>query len=965
LPNPADSPRLCRFDQFELDLRTTEIYKDGKRVKLQEQPYQVLALLIERPRELVTREELKKKLWPNDTFVDFYHGVNIAINKLRDALGDSAENPRFIETLPRRGYRWIAPVEYVDASGANAEAAVLGNAPPEAGSFATNLIGKKVSHYRVLEMLGGGGMGIVYKGEDIKLGRRVALKFLPEELGSDSVALERFEREARAASAMNHPNICTIYEVEDQDGRPFLVMELLEGQTLRDHIEAGGGAPLPTDEVLDLAAQIASGLDAAHQKGIIHRDIKPANIFITSRGEAKILDFGLAKLVEIGEQAKVAVAPGRRDGASAETVIAPSLHVTRTGAALGTACYMSPEQVRGEKLDARTDLFSFGLVLYEMATGHQAFGGETATEVYGAILHRTPVRAREFNPELPPKLEGIISKALEKDREVRYQTASEMRADLQRLKSDADSDVKTGQKFAQQWRWPLVAALSRRRAFTFGLTAAAAAAVALLTALLGLNVSRLRDRAFARSAATKIQSLAVLPLTNLSGDPGQEYFSDGMTDALITDLSQISSLKVISRTSIMRYKKTDKSLPEISRELNVDGIVEGTVQRFGDRVRITAQLIHGPSDKHLWANSYERNVQGVLSLQAEVARAIADEINVRLTPQEQTRLTPTRPVRLEALEAYLQGRYHYQQAKDLSFHHGMKRRHEEEHGKAVKYFQQAVAEDPNYAPAYVAMAESWTSPGFPLQRMELKAKEAISKALAIDPTLAEAHADLGRIEFYDWNWSAAEREYRRAIELNSNLAKAHAYYADYLEAVGRLDEYMKEAEQSQALDPDNGSVAWVYYARHQFDRFIELKRNDIERQHLTPWTHLDLGYGYERAGMYKEAVEEWKETMSEFGYMDLAEDLRRGYAAAGFKGAMREWVAGLEALSKRDEGAPPEVLAYIYAILGEKDRAFAWLNKAYEQRRYPMPYLKTDPNWDDIRSDPRFADLVQRMRLPP
>jgi serine/threonine protein kinase/Tol biopolymer transport system component len=460
LPNPTDSPRLRRFDQFELDLRTGEIYKQGKRIKLQEQPCQVLAVLVEHPGELVTREELRKKLWPNDTFVDFDHGVNLAINKLRDALGDSAEKPRFIETLPRRGYRWIAPVECVEAGSAKPQAEVPVSTLPEAGSFAANLIGKKVSHYRVLEMLGGGGMGVVYKGEDIKLGRRVALKFLPEELASDSAALERFEREARAASALNHPNICTIYEVEEHDGRPFLVMELLEGQTLREHIGKGSGAPLPTDEVLDLAGQIANGLDAAHQKGIIHRDIKPANVFITTRGEAKILDFGLAKLIEIGEHGGTAAALGGHGGTSGATVIAPSLHLTLSGTAMGTACYMSPEQVRGEKLDARTDLFSFGLALYEMATGHQAFGGETATEVHEAILHRMPTCAREFNADLPPKLEEIIGKALQKDREARYQTASEMRADLQSVQSETHSQVQRGETLAQRWRWPFVAAVS-------------------------------------------------------------------------------------------------------------------------------------------------------------------------------------------------------------------------------------------------------------------------------------------------------------------------------------------------------------------------------------------------------------------------------------------------------------------------------------------------------------------------
>jgi serine/threonine protein kinase len=459
LPNPTDSPRLRRFDQFELDLRTGEIYKQGKRIKLQEQPCQVLAVLVEHPGELVTREELRKKLWPNDTFVDFEHGVNLAINKLRDALGDSAEKPRFIETLPRRGYRWIAPVERIEVGRAKPPEAVPVTALPEMGSFAANLIGKRVSHYRVLEILGGGGMGVVYKGEDIKLGRRVALKFLPEELASDPSTLERFEREARAASALNHPNICTIYEVEEHEGRPFLVMELLEGRTLRERIGEGRAAPLPMDEVLDLATQITDGLDAAHQKGIIHRDLKPANIFVTTRGEAKILDFGLAKLVEVAEHAEAATEIHGSDGASAEAEAAYPLQLTRTGAALGTACYMSPEQVRGEKLDARTDLFSFGLVLYEMATAQQAFDGDTATKVHQAILRRTPVLARQFNPALPPRLEEIIDKALEKDREARYQTATEVRSALEGLQSDTASKT-TRDKLTSRWLWPLVVVIS-------------------------------------------------------------------------------------------------------------------------------------------------------------------------------------------------------------------------------------------------------------------------------------------------------------------------------------------------------------------------------------------------------------------------------------------------------------------------------------------------------------------------
>ena len=408
----AESERRVRFEEFELDLRTRELRAHGRRLILQEQPFQILLALLEHPGHLVNRDELRQRLWSSDTFVDFERGLNKAVNRLREVLEDSADQPRFIETLPRQGYRFIAPVDRRETP-----------APSASGNFA----GKKVSHYRVLEIVGGGGMGVVYKAEDLKLGRRVALKFLPEELGKDAKALERFEREARAASALDHPNICAIHEFGEDDGQPFMVMPLLEGQTLRDRIAARTG-PFSTDEVLNVAFQVIDGLEAAHEKGVIHRDIKPANIFITNRNEAKILDFGLAKLPSGDPEAPpYQVMPAG---------MATHLSLTRTGVALGTAAYMSPEQVRGEKLDARTDLFSFGLVLYEMATGRQAFSGETAAVLHEAILQRTPVQPRELNPELPSEVENIINKALQKDRDARYQSASEMHADLQTLKPE-------------------------------------------------------------------------------------------------------------------------------------------------------------------------------------------------------------------------------------------------------------------------------------------------------------------------------------------------------------------------------------------------------------------------------------------------------------------------------------------------------------------------------------------------
>ncbi|MBZ5658266.1 MAG: protein kinase [Acidobacteriia bacterium] len=427
MPGIGRSENLVRFEGFELDLRTGELRKDGdKTVRLSEQPLRVLVALLERPGDLVLREDLRKRLWPNDTIVEFEHSIGSAVNRLRQALGDSAENPRFIETLARRGYRWKPPLEWVEATpeSSNLSAPTLGQ----------NLLGKRVAHYRVLEVLGGGGMGVVYKAEDIKLGRRVALKFLPEELAGNAAAMQRFEREARAASALNHPNICTIHAVEEHDGQPFIVMELLEGHTLRDILsqeaDSKSASPFRLEPLLDTALQIAHGLEAAHTKGIIHRDIKPANIFITNHGQAKILDFGLAKLHEfesVKPPPQSSAEPRPKHGSN------PLLTLTRTGATVGTAAYMSPEQVRGEKLDPRTDLFSFGLVLYEMATKQRAFPGDTAPVLHDAILNQAPVPVRELNGQIPAKLENIVSRALEKDREARYQTATEMRTDLEDL----------------------------------------------------------------------------------------------------------------------------------------------------------------------------------------------------------------------------------------------------------------------------------------------------------------------------------------------------------------------------------------------------------------------------------------------------------------------------------------------------------------------------------------------------
>jgi len=472
----AQTVNVVCFGPFELDLKAGELHNDGQKTRLQEQPFRILEMLVDHPSGVITREEIRKKLWPNDTIVEFDHSINAAIKKLRLVLGDSAEEPRYVETVARRGYRLLVPVKWKNAQLVDAHA---DQAPAQPTSVTSgNLIGRRVSHYRVLEVLGGGGMGVVYKAEDIKLGRRVALKFLPEELANDPAAMERFEREARAASALNHPNICTIYEVEEHQGQPFIVMELLEGQTLRELIAAAEGSvaetngyngPLPVERLVDVAIQITEGLDAAHQKGIIHRDIKPANIFIMTHGRAKILDFGLAKLQE---SEVLGVRPGIAVEESPKEEWNPNLTFTRTGVAIGTAGYMSPEQVRGEKLDARTDLFSFGLVLYEMAAGQRAFMGETAPILHSAILNERPKPVQKLNPGIPPKLEGIINKALEKAREARYQSALEVRSDLKSVVAGLSRKTDTGKAKLTSNRWS--------RALSAGVLAGITCAAAVL-----------------------------------------------------------------------------------------------------------------------------------------------------------------------------------------------------------------------------------------------------------------------------------------------------------------------------------------------------------------------------------------------------------------------------------------------------------------------------------------------------
>ena len=752
--------------------------------------------------------------------------------------------------------------------------------------------GAHLGRYEILGPLGSGGMGEVYRARDPHLAREVALKVLPVRSDQDEASLRRFEQEARAVGRLNHPNLLTVFDSGRHQGSPFIVFELLEGETLRARLAPGG---LPYRKAIEYGVQIARGLAAAHERGIVHRDLKPENVFVTDDGRIKILDFGLAKLQATPDVSETA----------------DTKEVTPDAAIRGTAGYMAPEQVQGLPSDHRSDIFAFGAVLYELVSGRRAFGRRSAIEAMHAVLKEDPADLKSVEPNVPPALERIIRRCLEKRPEERFRSARDIAFALEALSASASAGSPAG--------WP--------------------------------------------RSSEAVHSIAVLPLVNVSGNRDQDYFADGMTDALISDLARLRALRVISRTSVMRYQDTRAPLRQIAAELNVDAVVEGSVLRVGDRVRITARLVDALRDQHIWSDTYERDLRDVLRLHAEVAQAISRQVSASLTSQEQAALAAAPEVNPEAHQHYLLGRFQWNKRTPQGFR------------KAIDEFTLAIEVDPRCAPAYAGTADSYymqtlsTYDMLPAREGMPKAKAAVLRALEIDDTLAEAHVSLANImTHYEWDWSSAEQEYRRALELNPNYVYGYHCFASYAAVTGSLAEGRARQEAARELDPfsvvvTSGLARHFYFAR-DYDRALALGRSTLEIEPQYWVVHLLLGMCHLRAGRPEQAVDEFRTANNLAGTATLP--LAMLGAAYAESGRDTESQAAVEQLTtaSRSRYVPAYQMAAAYSGRADREPVFHWLEKTYEERSEILSWLRIDPFWDPIRSDPRFDDLARRVGLP-
>jgi len=768
--------------------------------------------------------------------------------------------------------------------------------------------------YQLIEELGRGGMGVVYRAHDTKLKRTVALKFLPLELTHIPQVIERFMREAQAAAALDHPHICTVYEFDEAEEKAYISMAFVKGQSLKKKIESG---PTELDEAVRLATQIAEGLREAHKKGVVHRDIKSANIMVDEKGQAKIMDFGLAR-------------------------VAGGTLVTKEGMTMGTIAYMSPEQARGEAVDHRTDIWSFGVVLYEMFSGQLPFLGEHDQSVIFSILNEQPKSVSELNTEIPAALAQIIGKALEKDRDQRYQQIDEL---LDDLKSIAAGII------PEEIKVRLRKAKLRRRKRVILYSGAAGLLIMMIVIALSLFTGR----------AEAIDAIAVLPLENLTGDSEQEYFVDAATDELIGQLSQIKALNVISRYSVLQYKGLGKPLPEISRELNVDALVVGSVLQVGDSVRIRVQLIEAiPEEQNLWAQTYNRDMADVQVMYKEMARAIVGETRVKLTPEEETFLASTRQVNPEAYEAYTKGMFHFYKLtpQDLEL--------------ALGYFELAAEKDPNYALAHLGISQVWggrmqqglvsTSEAGP------KAEAARQKARELDDTLKEfLYAEATSKTWREWDWEGAERAFKRVIELHPNYPDPRAYYSQFLFMMRRPDEAMAQIERALQIDPFSSAFRSIYgfdlmYA-HRFDEAVEYLQEALRTAPTDPFVLSAIKSAYHLTGQHEEALEIWKKSSASEGDQEAVEVLTSGYAEASYVGALSR-LAELLIERSHTTFVTPWRIATLYTRAGKDEEALEWLEKGYEAHDPNMPYICIDPIFDSIYDHPRFQNILLQMNLP-
>lgn len=829
------------------------------------------------------------------------------------------------------------------------------------------MLGQHIGVYELRRRIGQGGMAAVFLGHraDGEFRKEVAIKLLLPGLEEDKI-LDRFRKERQTLAGLEHPNIIKLLDGgTTSEGLPYMVMDYVEGSPIDEYCDAHR---LSVEQRLRLFCMVCDAVQYAHQNLVIHRDLKPSNILVTADGVPKLLDFGIAKVLE---------------------PTTGLLALTHTGERCMTPIYASPEQVRCKSVTATTDIYSLGVVLYELLTGHRPYRltKHTPFEIEQAICQQEPEKlstavnrveeetssdgttviktaevvsqTREGQPErlrrrLHGDLDNIVLKALQKEAERRYSSVEEFRRDIDRhlqhqaVKARRSTLIYRASKLIERNK--------------VGASAASVFVLVLGTAAwLTSHVFNLHDRA-PSSSSMPIQSLAVLPFLNLSGDPAQEYMSDGMTEALITDLAQIGSLKVISRTSTAQYKQTNKPPREIARELNVDAIVEGAVQRSRDRVRITAQLIDGHSDRHLWANSYERMVSDVFALEEQISGDIADEVRAPRTKGEQAMAAQHAPINLTALEAYLEGNYH--------LHKSEAGPRDEELRRAGNYFQRAIDADPKFAPAYVGLSKAHEALFWPSSNDFQIMSRAAEHSIALDPTSSDARVQLGNVKAEDWDWSGAEEQYRRAIALSANSASAHGSLGSVLDRLGRFQEGWSEQEIAQQLDPNQDHLSGALYLRGQYDRTIALLRRESEASPRDAVTHWFLSEAYAQKGMYAEAVQELGKSMSLTGLPEVGAHVQRSFSKSGWRVALLQWVQEVEQLQANKQGYFPGILAETYVRIGDNDRAFYWLDQGLTHRHLAssdpvLQWVKVAPSLVPLRSDPRFNDILRRGHLGP